>query len=435
MSGCPEITDLSPLAQCPTLERLLIPENCRDLESIRRLPRLKQLANTSLANFNWSWAKVPSAETTLRAIDERLARQARLEKLRIALRQIGLPEEKVAAVKLGANDFLELNLQHLPVTDLSFLAGIPELRRLEMVQTRVQDLSPLAGLRLDWLNIAGTRVADLSALRGMPLRVLLCDRCANLRDVSPLADCPELESLLIPENVTGIEALRKLPKLRFLGTKWTGDRQRPAPPAAEFWAAFDRGAAMKDTLEPLRAALRKAGANAAQIAKVKVTADGGLDLDLVGLPASDLGFLAGLPVQRLDLRFAKVSDFTALRDAPLAWFEAYQCPIRDLTPLGTCRALTFLGIAGTQVSDIRPLAGLKLTELHLEGNAAIRDVSALAACVTLEHLTLPPNATGIEALRALPRLQRISFAWDNPRNRVAQTAGEFWAEFDRKKKP
>ena len=439
LSGCPEITDLSPLIKCANLERLLIPKDCRDLESVRHLPHLKQLADTSLADFQWNWAKVPSTQNALRAIDERRARldaqSARLEKLRRALRQIGMREVKVAAVDFGPKGTLELVIPMLPVADLTFLAGFTELRHLDVGDSPLRDLSPLAGLPLEWLSIAGSRVADLSPLRGAPLRYLVCDRCPNLRDVSALADCLELETLLMPENVTGVEVLRKLPKLQYLGTKWSGNWEHPAPPAAEFWAAFDRGATMKDKLEPLRAALRKAGANAAQIAKVRVTAEGGLDLDLVGLPTSDIGFLAGLPVQRLDLRFAKVSDLTPLRAAPLVWFEAYQCPIRDLTPLGSCRALTFLGIAGTQVSDLRPLAGLKLTELHLEGSNAIRDVSALAACVTLEHLTLPPNASGVEALRALPRLQRISFAWDNPKNRVAQSAGEFWAEFDRKKKP
>ncbi len=439
LSGCPSITDLSPLLKCPNLQRLLIPKDCRDLESVRRLPQLKQLADVSLADFQWSWAKVPPAETALRSIAEsrtqRDTQSVRHEKLQEALRRVGLREGSLAAANLGPNGTLDVNIKSLAVADFSFLAEFPELRRLEMVDTPVRDLSPLAKLSLDLLNIAGTKVSDLTPLRGSPLRVLICDRCPNLRDVSALAGCAELESLIIPENVTGIEALRKLPKLKFIGTKWIGNEGRAVPPAAEFWAAFDRRGTVQGKLESLRAALRKAGASDQQIARVSLSADGTLDLDLVNVPVTDLAFLAGLPVKKLDMRLSKVSDLSGLRGAPLVWLEAWRCPIRDLTPLAECPALTFLGIGETQVSDLRPVLGLKLTELHLDGKTPVRDVAALAACVTLEHVTLPPNASGVEALRALPRLQRISFAWDNPKNRVAQSAAEFWAEFDRKKKP
>ena len=204
---------------------------------------------------------------------------------------------------------------------------------------------------------------------------------------------------------------------------------------AEAVVFLDERRAPKSPLEALRAALRQAGASEKQIAKASFAADGTLDLDLIDLPISDISFLAGLPVRKLDIKGTKVSDLTALCGAPLVWLEAYQCPIRDLTPLAGCSALTFLGLAGTQVSELRPVLGHQLVELHLEENTPIRDVAALAGCVTLERLTLPRNASGVEALRALPQVQRVSFAWDSDAARIAQTAAEFWVEFDRQRKP
>ena len=103
-----------------------------------------------------------------------------------------------------------------------------------------------------------------------------------------------------------------------------------------------------------------------------------------------------MPVGKLDLRKTKVGD---------------------LAPLRGCPKLAFLAISETLVRDLRPVLGLKLVELHLDGKTPIRDVSALAASATLERLTLPRNATGIEALRKHPRLQRIAFAWDPAANR------------------
>lgn len=60
----------------------------------------------------------------------------------------------------------------------------------------------------------------------------------------------------------------------------------------------------------------------------------------------------------------------------------------------------------------------------------MRDVSPPAGCRTLERIRLPTGVAGIEALRNLPSLKRLSFRWDNKLNNVAQTAAEFWQEYD-----
>ena len=77
--GCEQVADFSPLLKCPNLQNLIISRNCRDLESIRRLPKLKKLTDLGLGDFGWNWDNVPAAEATLRDIDERRAQEARLK--------------------------------------------------------------------------------------------------------------------------------------------------------------------------------------------------------------------------------------------------------------------------------------------------------------------------------------------------------------------
>jgi serine/threonine protein kinase/Leucine-rich repeat (LRR) protein len=44
LSGCSNLTDLAPLAACQHLEELILPVQCRDIEFLRRMPRLTRLS-------------------------------------------------------------------------------------------------------------------------------------------------------------------------------------------------------------------------------------------------------------------------------------------------------------------------------------------------------------------------------------------------------
>ena len=65
-----------------------------------------------------------------------------------------------------------LNATSSPLSDLSPLRRM-SLKKLEVGWTRVQDLSPIDGSALEYLDIRGTAVTSLAPLRGMPLRSLL----------------------------------------------------------------------------------------------------------------------------------------------------------------------------------------------------------------------------------------------------------------------
>ncbi len=83
-----------------------------------------------------------------------------------------------------------VSLRGLPIEDLSPLKGLP-ITQLEIAETRVADLSPLAGMRLS--NIVADQnpaLADLRPLSGMPLDHASFANCKALRSLAGLEGAP-----------------------------------------------------------------------------------------------------------------------------------------------------------------------------------------------------------------------------------------------------
>lgn len=447
-----------------------------------------------------------AAESAAKAA-ARAEAEAKLNKLRAALRSLGLPESNLAQIRYRREGTLELDLRGLPVDDLSFLSGLPvcalavntgkvdtvwaltnmPLARLDLVcvpvhdlrplhglpltelrlwNTGVSNLAPLAGMPLAKLDIGNCPVSDLSPLRGMPLRDFsasytavsdlsplagmslehlrvwdcgnrLADISAlrgmtslkranfagarNLRDLHPLEGCANLEELTLPPLARDIEFLRQLPKLKRLSHQKSRTSWSPDSTAEEFWKYDAEN-------QKLRAGLRASGASSEEAEQASLArSDGQLELDLANAHVTNIVFLAGVPVRRLLLRNSKVTDISPLRGSPLEYLSLTGSPVSDVSPLAECPHLSWLSLSGTRVADVQPVLRLPLTHLSVNGGL-IRDVSPLAACVTLETLHLPEHPTGVEALRSLPHLKRVSCRWDAKNAQPAQTAEAFWKE-------
>ncbi len=211
-----------------------------------------------------------------------------------------------------------LNLFNTDLNELSPLAGLTELQRLYLSNTQVQELSPLAGLtELRELSLGNTQI----------------------RDLSPLVGLAELQRLYLSNTqVRGLSALAGLTELQRLCLDNTQVRD----------------------LSPL-AGLRKLQR-----------------LDLSSTQVSDLSPLAGLT----ELRVLFLSN----------------TQVSDLSPLAGLTDLQELFLPNTQVRDLSPLAGLtELRELHLN-NTQVRDLSPLEGLTALEELSLAKLS-----LDALPR--------------------------------
>ena len=187
------VTDLSPLRGMPLKTLMLNDTKVRDLDPLKGMP-LKQLE----------------------IMDTQVADLSPLHGMPIEYLQIG----------------------GTAVADLAPLQGMA-LKSLWMFNTQVTDLRPLKGMPIDKLHLSGTRVQDLSALRGMPLTFLRLHNCAEIEDISPLADCQGLQDVTLPPNAKNVEPLRGLSNIARLSFVEDQATYEPDKTAAEFWKDHD----------------------------------------------------------------------------------------------------------------------------------------------------------------------------------------------------
>ena len=315
----------------------------------------------------------------------------------------------------------------------------------------------LRGMPLETLSLAGLPITSIEALRGMPLRQLDFFGCEKVTDFSPLTTLVRLETLNLPAHFAQLALVQKLRSLTRLGSGDFGAgiaSFEKVPSVATFMGAYGQRLGLQSKLAPrlehLRQRLRQAGARESQVAAVALGGDGLMDLDLTGVALDDLAALAGLPVRRLVIKATGISDLTPLRGMPLVALDASNTRVTDLTPLAACPSLSVLDLSQTSVTDLRALAALKLNRLALSGTAVqdvapllrmplqalyfdgtkVEDLSPMARCTTMESITISRTALDPGPLRKLPVLLRISYAWDSENRQPAQSAAEFWAEYD-----
>lgn len=188
------------------------------------------------------------------------------------------PKYQNNAVPRKANGEIRfLSLAEAAVSDISPLAGLP-LQELDLTRTQVVDLSPLAGMPLERLYLEDTPVSDITPLKGLAL-VELWLKDSPVADISPLAGMPLEQVNLMGTKVKNVQALAGAP----LNTLW-----------------------------------------------------------LVGTAVSDISPLAQTTPVSLDIQDTQVSD---------------------LSPLTGMTSLKRLNIAGAQVTDLSPIKDLSLERL------------------------------------------------------------------------
>jgi internalin A len=152
----------------------------------------------------------------------------------------------------GSKTLATLDLSHTRVTDLAPLKDMPltslhldncylvrdisalkgmSLQTLGLSHCRdLRDLAPLQGMKLSGLSLVNCGyIQDLTPLREMPLTTLSLENCKGVSDVAPLKDMKLTNLRLPPQEVQGLDLLRKMPTLA------TIDNQ----PAEAFWKMRD----------------------------------------------------------------------------------------------------------------------------------------------------------------------------------------------------
>jgi len=381
LHGCALARHYAVLAEIPTLETLLLPDTFRTLPdedlaaigALRTHPRLRQLQADIEEGLYYSATQ--SKDLFWQDWD-------RLQTFLPALRQTGFRLSR-PLVKLPDGTYF-LNIQNQPLSDLSIVKGAP-ISKLTASTCKITDLSPLRGLPLNYLNAAYNPITDLSPLRGMPLEELYVSG-TKISDLSPLVGMP-LKSLFLSycSNVTDISPLLKIPTLEHLMVPVTA-----------------RNVELLRKMPNLRT------------------------LDFIRMDGKDMFTIA-----------STVDDFWKRWDA-MAWKRALDAAsvtysaagLTEQTREGTKSSGTWtVRIVSKDFSDCSVFQGAgDIRELNL-ANTAVTDLQPLRG-LKLTTLVLPPNAQDIEFLRASSQLRRISFKEDPKTRQPAQTATEFWKDYD-----
>lgn len=281
-----------------------------------------------------------------------------------------------------------LNLSRLGITDLSPLAGM-NLQWLDISENSISSLEPLRGMPLTELNFEHNLVSDLQPLRSMPLNGL---RCADndIRSLEPLTGMP-LKDLNCETN--RIETLEPLKDMALEQLQCGQNRIADLSPLAGL--PLNRlfcSNNLVQSLEPLR----------------------GMALDALGCTSNNITSvepLRGMPLKTLYLDRNPIRDLSALASMPLRFLTFDHCPVESLEPLAGM-PLEGVTLSGTRAKSLEPLKGILLKELECD-NTNIDNLEPLAG-MPLTLLKCSNNAvSSLKPLRMCKELVMLS-CYGNP---------------------
>jgi len=211
-------------------------------------------------------------------------------------------------------------------------------------------------------HLAGTGVQSIEALKGLPLRVLDLGFCRNIDDISVLAGMP-LKTLILE------------------GTS-VGDLSPIAGMSLETLHLQDTPVTDLSMLKgmPLK------------------------QLNLKGVSVNDVTLFAEMPLSTIWLPETDISNIDALRGMSLESLDIQNTVVSNLDALAHMTTLRRLNIAGTKISDLRPVTGLKLERIFLS----------------------PEQIThGMAELRKIPSLGKIGTSHEHQ-----FASADFWERYD-----
>ncbi|MBT4865663.1 MAG: hypothetical protein HON53_11200 [Planctomycetaceae bacterium] len=220
-------------------------------------------------------------------------------------------------------EIIAVSLRDTGVTDLSPLAGM-KLQSLDLFQTKVSDLSPLEGMPLVELMADETAVSDISPLAGMPLKTLWLNATA-VEDISPLKGMPIEKLNLFGTKVVDISVIATLP----LNTLWLRD-----VPVKDF--------------RPLKGLYLDS-----------------LDVQGTAFGDDDLALLKAMPVLRLNIADTQVTDLTSLQNLKLT--RLIFTPDRIKSGLDVVRSMNSLRELDVTFREPKRLAPPEFWSQHAAG--------------------------------------------------------------------
>ncbi len=251
--------------------------------------------------------------------------------------------------------------------DWDVLKLMDNLEGLIIVLADAGSLPDLSGLEhLAWMQVIDSRITDISGLRGSSLTYFGNFRCP-IEDYSPLTRCEKLASVAM--------------EFDFVAKADLSDFSPPALTYARFGYA---PAAMELDLSGLK--------NCTALEEVKLDNIPCGPPDGERSPVTDLDFLAGLP----NLKTLTLESMSYLRDVSalgtlknLEYLKIEDCgDVRDVSALGELK---------------------RLRQLDIGPNERISDLSALSGCTALQALNLVglDRVTDLSFVEELPHVDSV----------------------------
>ena len=282
------------------------------------------------------------------------------------------------------------------ISDLSALVGM-KLTQLNCGDTLVSDLSPLRGMPIKSLICGSTNVADLSPLRGMPLSILSCYG-KSVSDISPLQEMNLTEVSFTPKNITaGLDVIRQMRSIKSIGID-NGKRIT----FDDFWKKYDAGEFGKPeaTTQP-----HQPWNTPAFQTWVK---------EVQAIPADEQVKAVSKKLVELNPGFdGNLTDLEGIGPPKIEYKEITELRflannVTDISPVRAFRGLKALTCAGSEhsrkgkLSDLSPLRGMLVTRLNICGNGDLSDLSPLRG-VPLTSLAC--SGTGVLDLSPLKEMK------------------------------
>jgi len=251
-------------------------------------------------------------------------------------------------------------LSGLRLTTLSILeSGVQDLsplRRMQLTELQVEsspirELLPLKGMSLATLSVANTRVGDLRGLMGMPLVALDISE-TSVKRLDFLKDMP-LETLsLANTKVNDLSVVRSLP-VKQLDASGTMIKD----------LSFVKGSRIGQLSVARTAVGSFSGLRGSSIRS----------LDVSGTRIRSLGGLDGVNLEHLDVSDTGVSDLEPLRGLPLRSLSIDGTQVKKLDVLRSL-PLTHLSCRNLATSDYSALRGLRIESISIADLAAVREI-------------------------------------------------------------
>ena len=429
LNGC-GLEDVSALAGCEKLTTLSLEDNAiEDISPLSGLRSLRALylSGNSLGALEPLYGLDGLATLDIRGreiTDEELeALQSELPGCTILTDE---PIESVEEITLGGqtftSDVTRLELVGAGVTDISALAactqleyldvsyneidsisvvaGMPNLRVLDFTETNVSSLSPILALtELEVLWLRNTKVTNISALSGHTSITELELSGNDVEDYSPLLSLTGLGTLILSDAGLEDSDLEILKQMTWLDRLHIENNAALTPEAvAELAAALPEtivsapdfaDVTLGDQMFPVDASqVNASGANVESLEGIERFT--GLDmLFLNDNPGIDISGLGGV--------------------TSLTYLELARCELEDISELLGLEALAGLNLMQNRLTDVSALRRMTaLTELYLDYNEDLEDVSALSGLRALQTLSLKGTAvTDLSAIAGLTELSTL----------------------------